>query len=76
MNQILSALFMNEEKKLDTNFSMEECQKVLKQLEGSLYRIKDLYMLDEKKEKLESISTTVSISNTIPGFNSRITSDH
>jgi hypothetical protein len=31
MNQILSALFMNEEKTLDTNFSAEECQKTLKQ---------------------------------------------
>lgn len=76
MNQILSALFMNEDKRLETNFSMEECQKVLKQLDGSLDKIKDLYMLEDKKDKLESISTTVSISNTIAGFNSRITSDH
>jgi hypothetical protein len=44
MNQILSALFMNEDKAVETNFSVEECQKTLKQLETSLDRIKDLYV--------------------------------
>lgn len=44
MNQILSALFMNEEKAVETNFSLDECQKTLKQLEVSLDRIKDLYV--------------------------------
>lgn len=32
MNQILSNLFMNEEKTLETNFSATECQKVLKSI--------------------------------------------
>jgi hypothetical protein len=32
MNQILSALFLNEDKVLETNFSQEECQKTLKSL--------------------------------------------
>lgn len=45
MNQILSALFMNEEKILETNFSVEECQKTLKSIEGSMDKIRDLYML-------------------------------
>jgi uncharacterized protein YfeS len=76
MNQVLSALFMNEEKALDTNFSVEECQKTLNQLENSLDKIKDLYLLDSKKEKMESISTTVSLAYTIPGLTSRITQDH
>lgn len=33
MNQILSTLFMNEENVLETNFSIDECQKTLKSLE-------------------------------------------
>ena len=44
MNQILSALFMNEDKVLETNFSPEVCQKTLKSLEQSIDRIKDLYV--------------------------------
>ena len=60
MNQILSALFMSEEKAVDTNFSVDECQKTLKHLENELDRVKDLYQFDFKKEKFSSISTTVS----------------
>jgi hypothetical protein len=44
MNQILSALFMNEDKILESNFSSEECQKTLKSLEQSIDRLKDLYI--------------------------------
>ena len=78
MNQILSTLFMNEEKVLETNFSAEECQKTLKSLDHALDRIKDLYMLESPREKM-SFSTTATISISpleIAGFNSRITQEH
>ena len=32
MNQILSNLFMNEEKTVETNFSAQECQKTMKSI--------------------------------------------
>lgn len=56
MNQILSNLFMNEDKVLETSFNPDECQKMTKYLEQNLDRIKELYMLDSKKEKM-SFST-------------------
>lgn len=76
MNQILSALFMSEQKVLETNFSLEFCHKLQSQLQNQLDKIKDLYSIESKKQKLSSISTTISISNDIAGLNSRITHEH
>lgn len=56
MNQILSNLFMNEDKALETNFSVIECEKTIKALDAALESIKDLYLPESKKEKM-SIST-------------------
>lgn len=78
MNQVLSNLFMNEEKVLETNFNAEECQKASKVIEQSLDRIKELYMLDTKKET-PSFSTNATVgsfgTNDIPGFDSKIIQD-
>lgn len=49
MNQILSALFMNEEKVLETYFRVEECQKALSSIEYSIDRLKDLYCEESRK---------------------------
>lgn len=40
MNQILSNLFMSEEKSLETNFSVKECQKTLITIEQSIENIR------------------------------------
>jgi hypothetical protein len=76
MNQILSALFMNEDKTLETNFSPQHCQQTFKELEEALDRIKDLYLTEGRKEKM-SVSTSLSLSAAdIPGLGSRITQEH
>jgi hypothetical protein len=35
-NKILSTLFMNEERQIDTNFNFDDCLKIEKQIEGLL----------------------------------------
>ena len=78
MNQILSNLFMNEEKTVETNFSAQECQKTMKSIENSLDRIKDLYMIEPKKEMM-SFSTNATASfgiHDIIGLDSKITQEH
>ncbi len=74
MNQILSNLFMNEDKALETNFSVIECEKTIKALDAALESIKDLYLPESKKEKMP-ISTNFTSSFgmcDIFGFESKI----
>lgn len=78
MNQILSNLFMSEEKSLETNFSVKECQKTLITIEQSIENIRELYMIESKKEKM-SFSTNPTESfgiNDIVGFDSKITNEY
>ena len=46
----------------------------MKTLEDSLDHIKDLYVLESKKNKM-SLSTNVSVAYEIPGFNSKVCKD-
>lgn len=41
-----------------------------------LDKVKDLYLIDSKKDKMLSVSTTVSNSYDIPGLSSYIINDH
>lgn len=75
MNQILSTLFMNEEKVIDSHFDPQLARNALSKIETQIEQLRDLYSSEARREKMLSISTSVSASE-ILGLSSRVTNEH
>lgn len=48
-HQIMSALFMNEDKPFDHSFNFQECSHIHKQIEELLNKVQDLYHIEGKE---------------------------
>lgn len=54
---------MQEERQIETNFNFEECLKIQKQIEGLLENVKEIYVSETPKEKIDKLSTFSSVNS-------------
>ena len=75
MNQILSTLFMNEEKVIETTFDPKVVHKRLATIEDEIEKLRDLYSCSQF-DKIQSVSKASFSEAKIVGLNSKVTSEH
>jgi hypothetical protein len=62
-HQVISALFMSEDRQMETNFIFDDCLKIQKQIEQLLENAREIYISEIPKGKSDKGSTFSSVSS-------------